>query len=202
MSAALSTSLDVARIRRTLRGVREHLAAARDILAALHAELAPTKGWQALGHASWEELCRAELPELAELMTLAQKKELVVELRRAGLSYRAAAAPAGVSPASAKTWAEDAGVELATVTSLDGRVRPGKVAAAEPAPVVTGAQRTVDLVLAAGVRGLTVRELCKKTGWHHGQASGQLSRLASRRRVVAVAVFRDQCATYRHPSTL
>jgi len=200
MTAVLAAApLDVARIRKTIREVRKSLATARDVLAGLHAELAPTKGWTKLGHTSWEALCAAELPELPELLTLTQKRELAVALRRQGLSYRAAAAPAGVSPRSVQTWAEDAGVVLATVTSLDGRERPAKAAAAAPAPVVSGAQRTVDLVAAAGERGLTVRELCKKTGWHHGQASGQLSRLAARRRVRAVAVFRDGCATYRTP---
>jgi lambda repressor-like predicted transcriptional regulator len=197
MSAVLAAApLDIARIRKTIREVRATLAQARDQLTSLYDELAPTKGWTKLGHTSWEVLCREEMPELAQMLTVAQKQELVVDLRKRGMSLRAAAAPAGVSAATAKTWTDNAGVQLATVTSLDGRQRPAKAAAAEPAPVITGAQRTVDLVAKAGERGLTVRELCKKTGWHHGQASGQLSRLAKQRRVRAVAVFRDGCAAY------
>jgi lambda repressor-like predicted transcriptional regulator len=195
VTAALAAApLDVARARRLTAQLRQQLAGALQLLHQVH----DGRAWAVLGYDSWDAYCDAELPELAQLrLPIADRRDAVAALRGRGMSVRAIAKPLGLSVGTVHADLKAADVQLATVTSLDGRLRPGKAAAAEPAPVVTGAQRTVDLVAAAGERGLTVRELCRKTGWHHGQASGQLSRLAARRRVRAVAVFRDGCAAYR-----
>jgi DNA-directed RNA polymerase specialized sigma24 family protein len=114
--------LDLVTVRRKLRDVREALAAAVELLG----ELYDGRAWVALGLPSWAALCEQELPELAQLLTVDQRRAVVVELRRGhGASFRAAAAPAGVSAATAKSWCDEAGVQLASVSSLDGRVRPG-----------------------------------------------------------------------------
>lgn len=202
-AAAAPAPLDYMAARRLTKQLRETLDLALDLLT----EAFDGRAWVALDYPSWEAYCETELPQLAILgkgLPVAQRQAAVAELRGRGMSLRAIAKPLGLSPNTVKADAAAAGVQLASVTSLDGRARPSTSAKtsperAQPAATVSGAQRTVDLVTAAGERGLTVRELCKKTGWHHGQASGQLSRLAKRRRVRVVAVFRDGCATYLAP---
>lgn len=185
--------LDVARARRLTAQLREQLAGALELLHQVH----DGRAWAVLGYDTWDAYCDAELPELARLrLPIAERRDAVTTLRGRGMSVRAIAKPLGLSVGTVHADLKAAGDQLATVTSLDGRQRPAaRQAAAEPAPVVTGAQRTVDLVTAAGERGLTVRELCRRTGWHHGQASGQLSRLA-KRRIRATGVLRDGYVTY------
>ncbi len=51
----------------------------------------------------------------------------------------------------------------------------------------------------AGADGLTVHELCRRTGWHHGQGSAALSRLARQRRLEATSTRRQGCAAYVIP---
>jgi hypothetical protein len=175
MSAVTAPApLDVARVRRTIAQLREHLAAAVELLGKLY----DGRAWVALGLPSWEALCAQELPELAELLSAAERRSLVVDLRQRGLSLRAAAAPAGVSAATAKTWADDAGVKLATVTSLDGRVRPGQGEQGAPRPRLTNVARAVLAVKGAGAEGLTVHQLAGKLRLNQCATSALLSRLA------------------------
>lgn len=174
-AAAAATSLDVARIRSKIAQARELLAGARELLA----ELYEARAWVALGLDSWADLCAAELPELAQLLTLAERQSLVVELRRDhGLSLRAAAAPAGVAPNTARKWLDQAGVQLATVTSLDGRQRPATSAPAARRPRVAKVDRVVQLVVDAGPDGLSVFELMERTRWRQSSAAAALCRLA------------------------
>jgi hypothetical protein len=188
--------LDVARVRRTISQLRGHLAQAVELLG----ELYDGRAWVALGLPSWDALCKQELPELEQLLTAAQKRDVVVDLRGRGLSLRAAAAPAGISAATAKTWCDDAGVQLATVTSLDGRIRPavnpssGDLAAR---PRLTNVARAVLAVRGAGEEGLTVHQLTAKLRLHHGATSALLSRLARDGRLVYRApAKRGQTGTY------
>jgi transposase len=177
MSAVTAPApLDVARVRRTIAQLREHLAAAVELLG----ELYDGRAWVALGLPSWEALCAQELPELGQLLSAAERRSLVVDLRQRGLSLRAAAAPAGVSAATAKTWADDAGVKLATVTSLDGRVRPavGEQRSAIR-PRLTNVARAVLAVKGAGADGLTVHQLAGKLRLNQCATSALLSRLAA-----------------------
>jgi hypothetical protein len=179
MSAApLTTDLDVARIRRTLETLRTHLAEA----VALLGELYSARAWVALGLPSWEALCAQELPELAELLDAAQRRAVVVELRRSGASLRAAAAPVGASPASAKAWCAEAGVALATVTGLDGAVRSGTGAGGRRRTPLT--ERTVALLQAAGP--LSVVEVARRQKLPQHRASATLTRLAQSGRVIYV----------------
>lgn len=187
MSAAAAVApLDVARVRRTIAALREHLAQA----VALLGELYDGRAWVALGLPSWEALCAQELPELAQLLDAAQRRSVVVDLRQRGMSLRAAAAPAGVSAATAKTWCDDAGVQLASVTSLDGRVRPASSLVAKPdKPRLTHVARAVLVVREAGDAGVTVHELTKRLRLNQCATSALLSRLA-----------RDGRLTYRAPA--
>lgn len=194
-AAAAVAPLDVARVRRTIAELREHLAQAVELLG----ELYDGRAWVALGLPSWEALCRQELPELEQLLTAAEKRSVVVELRGRGLSLRAAAAPAGVSAATAKTWADEAGVQLATVTSLDGRTRPATSSpVAKPAtPRLTNVARAVLVVREAGDAGVTVHELTKRLRLNQCAVSALLSRLAADGRLVyRRPAKRGQTGTY------
>jgi transposase len=186
--------LDVARVRKAIRELRAKLAEAVDLLG----ELYDGRAWVALGLPSWQALCEQELPELGQLLTLAERQSLVVDLRQRGMSLRAAAAPAGVSAATAKTWTDNAGVQLATVTSLDGRVRPASSSVQNPArPRLTNVARAVLVVREAGDAGVTVHELTKRLRLHHGATSALLSRLAADGRLIYRApAKRGQTGTY------
>lgn len=194
MTAPAFAPLDVARVRRTLRDLRSKLSEA----VALLGELYDGRAWVALGLPSWEALCAQELPELGQLLTLAERKSLVVDLRQRGMSLRAAAAPAGVSAATAKSWTDAAGVQLATVTSLDGRVRPA-VAPGETVtrPRLTNVARAILVVREAGDAGVTVHQLGKRLRLNQCATSALLSRLARDGRLVYRApAKRGQTGTY------
>jgi hypothetical protein len=177
--------LDLVTVRRKLRDAREHLAAA----VALLGELYDGRAWVTLGLPSWDALCKAELPELEQLLTLDQKKALVVDLRQRGMSLRAAAAPAGVSVGSAKAWTDEAGVKLASVTSLDGRVRPGEGVKQAVKPRLSNVARAVLVIREAGDAGVTVHDLARRLRLNQCATSALLSRLAA-----------DGRLTYRRPA--
>jgi transposase len=188
--------LDVARVRKTIRDLRAKLTEAVSLLG----ELYDGRAWVALGLPSWEALCAQELPELGQLLTLAERQSLVVDLRQRGMSLRAAAAPAGVSAATAKTWTDNAGVQLATVTSLDGRIRPASSTSTTTRPRLTHVARAVLVVTEAGQDGVTVHELTKRLRLHHGATSALLSRLAADGRLVYRApAKRGQTGRYLIP---
>jgi transposase len=176
MSAVTAAApLDLVTVRRKLRDAREALAGA----VALLGELYDGRAWVALGLGSWQELVDQELPELEQLLTVGEKRALVVDLRRRGLSLRAAAAPAGVSVGTAKTWTDDAGVQLATVTSLDGRTRPASSAVGkEDRPRLSKDARAVLIVREAGAEGLTVHDVVKRMRLNQCSVSARLSRLS------------------------
>jgi hypothetical protein len=60
---------------------------------------------------------------------------------------------------------------------------PAPAAPAAPAAPVCKTTRTLELLAAAGDAGLTVHALERRTGWHHGQASAVLHRLAAAGRI-------------------
>jgi transposase len=179
MSAVRAAApLDLVTVRRKLREARQLMTAAVELLDELYAGQA----WKALGYVNWQELVDQELPELKQLLTAAEKRSLVVDLRQRGMSLRAAAAPAGVSAATAKTWLDDAGVQLASVTSLDGRIRPASVETVKPR--LTNIARAVLVVTEAGDAGVTVHELTKRLRLNQCATSALLSRLARDGRLI------------------
>jgi transposase len=196
VSAVLAAApLDLVTVRRKLRDARRLMAAAVQLLG----ELYDGQAWKALGYVSWAELCDTELPELQQLLTVGEKRALVVELRQQGKSLRAAAAPVGVSAATAKTWLDDAGVQLATVTSLDGRIRPASVETVKPR--LTNVARAVLVAKGAEAAGVTVHELAKRLRLNQCAASALLCRLAADGRLVyRRPAKRGQTGTYVEPT--
>ena len=167
--------LDVARIRRTIAQLREHLTEAVRLLG----ELYDARAWVTLGLPSWEALCEQELPELGELLSAADRRAVVVELRRGGASLRAAAAPVKASVGSAKAWCDDAGVRPAVTRSLDGRSRPATGTRGEVRPRLTNVARAVLVVQESGDAGVTVHDLARRLRLNQCATSALLSRLAA-----------------------
>lgn len=194
MSAVRAAApLDLVTVRRKLRDVRELLVEARQLLG----ELYDGRAWVTLGLPSWDALCKQELPELEQLLTIDQKRALVVDLRQRGMSLRAAAAPAGVSVGSAKAWTDAAGVELATVTSLDGRTRPATGGAERARPQLSNIARAVLVVQEAGDVGVTVHALARRLRLNQCATSALLSRLAAAGRLTyRPPAKRGQTGTY------
>lgn len=82
------------------------------------------RAWEALGHESWEALCRAEVrvPRLDR----GERAEVVLELRAAGLSTRAIGSAVGIGDATVRrdlATASDDAVAPETVVGLDGAER-------------------------------------------------------------------------------
>jgi hypothetical protein len=57
-------------------------------------------------------------------------------------------------------------------------------------------QHTLHLLASAGIKGLTVHELCDATGWHHGQASAALTNLHRGGRIARLTEKRARCKVY------
>jgi predicted Rossmann fold nucleotide-binding protein DprA/Smf involved in DNA uptake len=158
----VTAALQQTTARQRLTAIRNALALADDLLAQAYA----AKDWAALGHASWEAYCAAEIPELRHLKLRAPERRARIQtLRNAapGISVRELAAATGAS--------------VGTVHGDLAAPRPAEPAAGAPGSKVA---RTLAL-LEAGP--LTVHQLVRKTKWHHGQASAVLSRLAAAGRI-------------------
>lgn len=205
MSAPLAAAAPLDDVR--LRRLRNRVGQLRELLGeALHliGEVYESDDWRLVA-SSWEEFCAAELPELAQLrLEPEQRRAVVVDLASRGLSQRGIGAPLGLSPQTVGRELKAAGVVRDKVKSRDGRLRPAsQPAASVPAPSTgTSLDRVVALVAAAGSDGLTVREVLRKArDWHHGQASGALSRAHARGRLVRTSSYRAGCAAYTIPAT-
>jgi hypothetical protein len=158
--------LSAGEARRLTGQIRDALAVADDLLARAYAG----RAWEPLGHRSWEAYCAAELPELRHLKLRAPAREArAAVLLARGASVRDVAAATGASVGSAH----------ATVRKLT-EPAPAPVPRAAPVCKTT---RTLELLAAAGEAGLTVHQLERRTGWHHGQASAVLARLAAAGRI-------------------
>jgi hypothetical protein len=182
VSAAAVVRLDAARARALTRELQKTL----DLAVELVRELHEREGWRALGHASWPEFCRAELPQLAVIvrgMPREERRAKVSELRRGGMSLRDVAEVTGLAPNTVRTDA--AGVVLETVKGRDGALRPARAVAAVPAPKVPTTERLVQLVTAAGP--LTVTEVCRRARLPREVVGPALCRLAAAGRLVYAA---------------
>lgn len=164
MTAPVVELLDTAAARRLVSEARNALAVADDLLARLFAG----RAWEALGHADWDALCAAELPELRHLkMRPAARLARVAALDAVGATTRQIAVATGASVGQAH----------ADRKALAASAAPAGVDARPAHVVVAG------LVAAAGARGLTIPQAQRRTGWTYGATSGALSR-AERRGLV------------------
>lgn len=178
-AAAAPAPLDRARVRAITRELQRSL----DRAVALAVELYEGRAWLTAGFDSWQDFVAAELPQLRELNEL-DRRAVVVELRGRGASLRAAGAAVGLSAATVKTYSDDAGVQLATVTGIDGVTRPATSSTTpRPRPRTRRTDRAVELIRAAGPDGLTVRQLCAATRWQQHVASATLTRLQQSGRI-------------------
>jgi hypothetical protein len=94
MEAAVTAALQQTTARQRLTAIRNALALADDLLAQAYA----ARDWEALGHASWEAYCAAEIPELRHLKLRAPERRARIQtLRNAapGISVRELAAATG-----------------------------------------------------------------------------------------------------------
>jgi hypothetical protein len=94
--SAVTAALQQTTARQRLTAIRNALALADDLLAQAYA----ARDWEALGHASWEAYCAAEIPELRHLKLRAPERRARIQtLRNAapGISVRELAAATGAS---------------------------------------------------------------------------------------------------------
>jgi hypothetical protein len=113
-------ALDAAEARELVDRINATLAEVVDLIERLYIG----RAWEALGYASWDELCRAEVrvPRLDR----GERAELVLELRSAGMSTRAIGSAVGVGDATIRrdlATAPDDAVEPDTITAVDGSRR-------------------------------------------------------------------------------
>jgi protein gp37 len=105
------------------------------------------RAWIALGYEGWDAYTKAEFKKVGMVrLDPNQRREVVAELREAGMSTRAISSGLGISQSTVVNdlpTEQKYSVEPATVISLDGRERPAKqspqdlpadVPAADPAP--------------------------------------------------------------------
>lgn len=200
MSAARHlASLDAVAARKLTAELRGSLSISLNLLT----EAWERRVWVPLEYPSWDEYCSAELPELRQLrLPVPDRRAQVALMRGKGMSTRAMASGLGVSVGTVHADLQELDIQLATVTSLDGRRRPGAAGdqVAEVKPRLTNTDRCVALVASAGADGLTWRELGKRAKWHHGQASGALSTVHRQGRLVRTTTYRAGCAVYVVPA--
>lgn len=86
--------------------------------------------WSALGYATWDAYCAGEFAE-ARMIRLdrEQRREIVAEMRQAGMPIRAIAQGIGVSPTTVEkdiAPLSQSGTEPSTVTGTNGVERPSR----------------------------------------------------------------------------
>jgi hypothetical protein len=191
-----------ARIRQQLATVDEDLARAWE-----------GRVWELMDHPTWAAWVAAELQGWEHVkLTMPARLERVKVLRLAGASERAIADACGVTRGQAHAdvvTLRNAGEldgELATVTSLDGSVRPAQTAEpVQPATAAEAKQARHGLTIlmheawqhVAGREDMTCLELEKRARWRHGRASSLLHRLERAGLVERTSTFRDGYGAYR-----
>lgn len=202
------TSLARFRAERRAEEIRSDLKGA----AAMLREARDEEDWRQLGHVSHGAYVLARFGDVLEDLKLAtEDRDAVVDaMRTDGASYKKIERRLGISAGTVRNILDRVGDHAPDkIVGDDGRTRAARTRvdggdetpAASVATTVTVADRTVQLVAAAGPRGLTVKELCRKARVHHGQASGALSRVHRQGRVTRSVIFRDGCAAYVVEST-
>lgn len=182
MSAAAVVTLDRARARALTR----KLAGAVDLALDVLVEAYEGRAWAVLGHASWADYVRAEVPALLVIgkgLPVDERREVCADLRRRGLSLRGIGEVLGLAPNTVR--AALAGVDElpAEVVSLDGsrRSSTGAGRRRRRGPVKT--DRTVALLAGAGPDGLDVRDVARALKCPQHMAAATLTRLVDAHRV-------------------
>jgi hypothetical protein len=164
--------LSAAGARRLTDEIRHHLGSAIVKLQQAREGGADT----ALGYPTWHAYVEAEFGDLRELrLPVAERRALVASMRADDYSVRQIAGRLGVSVGTVHADLPETRDRLANVIPL----RP------EPEPIghLPKTDQVVILIGRQGDRGMTCREIELETGWHHGIASGPLSRCKRQRRV-------------------
>lgn len=170
----------------------------RNALEVADAELARAlaeRDWEVYNLASFADYCAEKLPDLQHI-------KLRVDARRArtralidaapDVTEREIAAATGASPATAHR----------DVLAVTGRSASNEASPTPPVSLsagVSNVDRAVAWVAARGARGLTYIELCERTSWRGGQATGALSEAKRRGLIVPSGAFRDGCSVYVRP---
>lgn len=143
---------------------------------------------------TWDDYCRREFAELRVTeLAIDVRRLLVRAFRLAQMSEAAIASALAVSKSTvhADRVANGDTDEPTHVYSVDGSRRAASTGREEPEPerdleveqAMSNTDRTVHLTGLEGERGLTVLELRLLTDWHHGNASGTMSRVCRQQRV-------------------
>lgn len=145
---------------------------------------------EVLGYETWHAYVEAEFGDLRELrLPVVERRALVASMRADDLSVRQIAGKLGVSVGTVHADLPET-QEKATVHQLHP----------EPAPApwqdLPKTDQVVILIGMQGDRGLTCRELELETGWHHGVASGPLSRCRRQHRVRGTGLIRASYEVY------
>lgn len=113
--------------------IRQTLTVAHDLIATAY----KGRAWVALGYASWDAYCSGEFAE-ARMVRLdrEQRREIVADLRREGMSTPAIGAALGVSDETARRdlMSIPQDVELPPITRSDGASRRRSVSPPVPVP--------------------------------------------------------------------
>ena len=99
--------------------------------------------WLVLGYPTWNDYCDGELAGARPELPVSERRELVGELRQAGMSTPAIAGALGVSNATA--WRDTSSFEEVSperVTGMDGKDRPARKPQPMPEPVVWSAEES------------------------------------------------------------
>lgn len=115
-------TLDIEDAKRRLDRVKSGVERIWDDLVALY----QGRAWLALGYSSWDALCDAELDGARIALPREARREVVGELRTAGMSTRAIGVAVGVDHATVVRDLQSptgANAPVATITGLDGKRR-------------------------------------------------------------------------------
>ena len=127
MNLVARSSMSADDARRLTERIRLTAHSARDSIEKLHVLVAEAKdgnAHEALGYASWTAYLADVLGEEPLRLARDQRQELVGYLSGEGMSTRAIAPIVGVSKSTVQNWTDETPTRPATVTSLDGRLRP------------------------------------------------------------------------------
>lgn len=144
-----------------------------------------------LGYGSWYAYVEAEFGDLRELrLPVVERRALVASMREDDLTVRQIAGKLGVSVGTVHADLPQTQERAATVHQLHPDPAPSPIAD------LPKTDQVVILVGMQGDRGMTCRELELETGWHHGVASGPLSRCRRQGRVAGTGRFRQGYEVY------